>query len=137
MTAIRNYYNQQSKGHLPGYYIGPAYQRGHGLGGIFSSLFRAAVPLFKMAKPVVKSGMKSLAKEALTTGANIATDLIEGENLQDSATRNLNKAAHKLVTKGANKLGSMVGNESNQGSRKRKKSIKGRRVVKRRKDIFD
>ncbi len=134
MATFRKYYEQQSRGNLPSYYIGPAYQRGHGLGGIFSSLFRAAVPLFKMAKPVVKSGAKALAKEALTAGANIATDLLDGENLQQSASRNLNKAAHKLVIKGANKLGSMVNNKP--VSRKRKKSIKGRRAVRRR-DIFD
>jgi hypothetical protein len=48
-------------------YVGTRFQRGHGLGSIFGGLFKAAVPL-------LKKGAKTLGREALKTGLNIAKD---------------------------------------------------------------
>jgi hypothetical protein len=44
-------------------YVGTRYQRGHGLGSIFGSLFKSAVLL-------LKRGAKTLGREALKTGLN-------------------------------------------------------------------
>ena len=62
-----SYYMNQAGGDLPGF-IGASTQYGNGLGGIFRSLFRMALPL-------LKSGF-SLAKPHLRTAAtNIAGDV--------------------------------------------------------------
>jgi hypothetical protein len=54
--AYHEYYlNQAGKGYPV--YVGTRYQRGHGLGSIFESLFKSAVPL-------LKRGAKTLGREA-------------------------------------------------------------------------
>jgi hypothetical protein len=45
----------------------------HGLGSIFGGLFKAAMPL-------LKKGAKTLEREALKTGLNIAGDVVQGRN---------------------------------------------------------
>jgi hypothetical protein len=56
--AYHEYYlNQAGRGYPV--YVGTRYQRGHGLGSIFGSLFKSAVPL-------LKRGAKTLGREALS-----------------------------------------------------------------------
>jgi len=56
--------------------IGPVYrasfrmQRGNGIGSFFRGLFR-------FVKPLLFSGAKAVGKEALRTGSNILTDILE------------------------------------------------------------
>lgn len=140
--ALHNYYTQQAKGNSPSYYIGPSFQRGHGLGGIFSSLFRAAIPIFKSAAPALKSGAKALAREAVATGANIAVDALKGEDWKEAATKRSNAAAQKLILKGASKINNMFDGKRKAPSAlpvqsKRRKTIKGRKIHRRQRDIFD
>lgn len=52
---------------------GSRYQKGHGLGSLFSSLLRGALPL-------LKSGAKYVGKRVLSTGMKTAGDIIRGEN---------------------------------------------------------
>jgi hypothetical protein len=54
------------------------YQRGHGLGSIFGGLFKAAMPL-------LKKGAKTLEREALKTGLDIARDVVQGRNSKQAA----------------------------------------------------
>ena len=141
--ALHNYYAQQAKGGHPAYYIGPSYQRGHGLGGIFSSLFRAAIPIFKSVSPALKQGAKALAREAITTGANIATDALKGEDWKESASKHSKAAAKTLISSGASKLTRMlddkrnVPNSNTRRYNKRRKTIKASKLNKRQRDIFD
>ena len=75
MDQYKRYYINQSGG---GGGIGPVYrasfrvQRGNGLGSFFRRLFR-------FAKPLQYSGAKALGKEALKTGSNIITDIVNKE----------------------------------------------------------
>lgn len=62
------YYMNQAGGELPGF-IGASTQYGNGLGGIFRSLFRMAVPLFKRGFSIAKPHLK-------TAVANIAGDVV-------------------------------------------------------------
>lgn len=78
---------------------GNRYQRGFGLGSIFSSIFRAATPL-------VKSGMKYLGREAIKTGLNTVDDIIEGKNAKQAlrdrihlSKENMQKDAKKYIKK--------------------------------------
>jgi hypothetical protein len=65
---------------LKGYpvFVGIRYQRGHGLGSIFGGLFKAAMPL-------LKKGAKTLGREALKPGLNIAGDVVQGRNIKQAA----------------------------------------------------
>ena len=76
-------------------FVGPGSQRGYGLGGILSGLFRTAIPFVKRG---AASLAKEVGKEALTTGAGILEDVMVSENIKHAAARRA-KAAGKRVTR--------------------------------------
>ena len=91
------------------YFSGASHQRGHGLGGLFGKLFRTAVPIFRnTVMPVLKKAGKEVAKEALTTGVGVATDLLDGESLSSSVQQRLPTAANRMARKGARELQIML-----------------------------
>lgn len=122
MTTIDQYYDNQAVG-LP-YFAGPASQQGHGLGGIFSSIFRAVTPLLRSAAPVAKAAARTVAKEAAKTGAAILTDVAQGKRIKNAAKKRSSQAADRLIQRGVKKLRHM---------NKTAKTIKGR---KHRRDVF-
>ena len=135
-NVLQNYYINQARGGTPSYYVGPSHQKGHGLGGIFSSLFRAAMPVFKSVAPVLKRGAKAVAREAITTGAQIASDALAGDDWKESAAKHGNLASQRLLKKGAKNLINMVGPVKKRKAGKLK-SIKGSKFRKINRDIFD
>ena len=131
--ALDDYYSRQTGGG-DHYFKGTTYQRGHGLGGLFGRLFRAAVPLFKnTVSPLLKRGAKAMAREALKTGVGVANDLLDGGSFQNSLERRGKLAARHLMNRGAAKMDGMLAKPARRKSpaRKRRKTIKGRR------DIYD
>src|SRR2546425_11698807 len=68
-----DYYVNQAGGALP-VFQGSRGQRGHGFGSVLSGLFRSAVPM-----------LKRIGKQALTTGAYIASDMLGGKKFNESA----------------------------------------------------
>ena len=58
---------------------GAPLQRGHGLGGLFKTLFRVAVPVIRRAAPIAKKVAlrvgKSAAKRAAKAGAKVIQDV--------------------------------------------------------------
>ncbi len=54
-------------------YRGGRRQRGYGIGGVFSSLFREALP-------VLEKGAKIVGKNAVQLGMNVAQDAIQGKD---------------------------------------------------------
>ena len=125
-TAMDRYYLQQGRGDMP-YFSGAGHQTGHGLGGLFGKLFRSAIPVFRnTVAPLLKKAGKEVAKEALTTGVGVATDLLDGQTFSSSVQHRLPTAANRMATKGANQLHHMLtGNFSPK--RKRKRVSSGRR----------
>jgi hypothetical protein len=89
--AYHDYYLYQARRGYP-VYVGTCYQRGHGLGSIFGGLFKAAVPL-------LKKGAKTLGREALKTGLNIAEDVLAGKNLKQAAKSRLKSTGQNLLQK--------------------------------------
>jgi len=89
-------HSQTGHGDLEGFQ-GLAYQRGHGLGSLFKGLFRLIVPVFKSVGKMVGS-------EALSTGANIASDLVRGRNIRDTLEDHGRNAAGNLLDKASSKL---------------------------------
>ena len=109
------YLNQAGNGYPV--FAGSRMQRGHGLGSIFSGLFKAATPL-------LKRGAKALGKQALSTGMELASDLIEGKNFKTAAKSRLKKAGSNLISEASTSI----------------RRPPGKRVKKRNKkkdDIFD
>jgi len=75
MDRYTLYYVNQSGG---GGKVGPVYrasfrvERGNGIGSFFRGLFR-------FVKPLLYSGAKAVGKEALKTGSNIITNMLNKE----------------------------------------------------------
>ena len=61
-------------------YRGASLQRGHGLGGLFKSLFRVSVPVLRRAAPIVKRAAvragKSASKQAFKAGKKALKDVV-------------------------------------------------------------
>src|SRR5690242_7651339 len=71
-----SYYDLQIGGSLPGFH-GTPYQRGRGIGSFFRGLFR-------MALPVLTKFGKIAGRQALKSGAAVASDLLAGEKFSES-----------------------------------------------------
>jgi hypothetical protein len=71
-------------------FAGRRYQRGHGLGSIFGGLFKAAMPL-------LKKGAKTLEREALKMGLNIARDVVQGRNIKQASKITIDINRRKLT----------------------------------------
>ena len=65
-----NYYKIQAGGGGISYFSGPQYQRGYGLGNIFSGLLRRIIPIF------TSTAGEKLSNAALKTGVKVAGDII-------------------------------------------------------------
>jgi hypothetical protein len=74
MHPLDQYYRKQAGGGGSEYGIGTFYytptyfQRGHGIGDFFGSLFR-------WVRPIIWSGVKALGRETLRTGGVILSDI--------------------------------------------------------------
>ena len=84
-----DYYAQQVGGALL-YFAGARVQRGHGFGSLFGGLLRSVAPL-------IKRGALALGNRALKTGAQIAGDILSGENIRTAAKRRTKTAGRDLL----------------------------------------
>jgi len=137
----RSYYLNQAGGSssLP-VFRGSPYQKGHGLGSLFSSLARFAVPL-------LKRGAKYLGRRALQTGVDIARDVMEDKKDWRAATKHrLKSTANTIMDDVEEKIRRQQGGANKKLYKKRKrlsattkKKKKKSKRVKRQKqiDIFD
>ena len=113
-----DYYAQQVGGALPYFAAGARVQRGHGFGRLFGGLLRSVAPL-------IKRGALALGNRALKTGAQIAGDILSGENIRTAAKR-------RTKTAGRDLLQSLLATPSPPGKRvKRAAPSRQRRPVKR------
>lgn len=74
----------------PDVFIGDRYQRGGSLGSFLRGLLRFVIP-------VVKSAGSAVAKEALRTGAAIATDVAEGRAIGEAALARARQGVENLT----------------------------------------
>lgn len=112
--SFEDYYVQQT-GRGLNYYQGSSHQRGYGLGGLFRSFFRAAVPLFK-------SGAKAVGKQLFHSGVDLLNDVTKGQDVKAAAKRRFKEVGNILTDKAANKMKTMIG--SGKRNKKRKHSRK-------------
>jgi hypothetical protein len=85
-----DYYKRQSGGQMP-VFVGQRYQRGHGLGSMLYGLLRKAVPF-------ITDNIKNVGKNLLTTGVNIAQDMIRGDKFKEAARRHVPTALKRTAT---------------------------------------
>ena len=83
------YYQNQAKQTGSGF-VGSPYQRGAGIGSVFSGFFRALLPL-------TKSAGKAVGRQALQSGADIVSDVLAGENFKQTTKRRGKAAASSLL----------------------------------------
>jgi hypothetical protein len=87
------------------------YQRGRGIGGIFSTIFR-------YIKPLLKSGLSFIKDEALQTGADVLRGISDQKPLKDVLKNRGTEIVNKLRDKAVEKISKMGGS-----GRKRKRNI--------------
>jgi len=101
------YYAQQRGGSLSSF-EGQNFQRGAGIGSIFRGLF-------KMILPAVKNIGRTVGKQALVTGTDIASDMLHGQDFKTTVKRRGKQAGKILTAKAKKKL-----QQTGSGVRKRK-----------------
>jgi len=106
--AYENYYLNQCGHGMPVFY-GSRMQRGHGIGSIFSGLFRTIFPLIKRIAPV-------LGRKALQTGIQIASDVAGGQSLKDSAKSRV----LGVIEEGINTIAPVDKGQSGSGNRRKR-----------------
>jgi hypothetical protein len=98
---------QQHGGNIAGY-RGAGFQRGYGIGGIFKSLARYAIPLFKQ-------GAKVVGKRALKAATERLQDVLQGKNVRKSAKTHGREVVKDFAEQGAKALLHQAG----RGSKRR------------------
>lgn len=76
-------------------YAGIPHQRGYGIGNVFGSLMKVAVPVLQSS---VKSLGKRLARQGVKTGVGLATDALRGKNMKQAAKDRMTQAAVDVLT---------------------------------------
>lgn len=123
-----NYYEQQTGGGTGGdeflqLKIPRVYQRGRGVGAIFSSLWR-------FLQPILKTGASYASKELLETGSDILSGIVNQKPLKNVLADRSIQIVDKIRDKTAEKINKMAG----AGHKRKKKgmvqTIKGKKIQK-------
>jgi hypothetical protein len=122
-SLFTDYYVNQAGGSLP-VFQGSRGQRGHGFGSVLSGLFRSAVPM-----------LKRIGRQALTTGAYIASDMLGGNKFDESARARVRQGINSFLPQEADVI-EQTGSGRRRRVVKRKRGTKHRKSVKRLRDIF-
>ena len=72
------------------YFAGARVQQGYGLGNLFSSIAKSALPL-------VKKGAKTLGKQVLQSGVDFASDILQSKNIKQAAIDQAKAAGMNLL----------------------------------------
>lgn len=136
MTSRRKYNSSDSQRMYDSYYMtqagnglpvfeGSRNQRGHGFGSILGGLFRSALPM-----------LKRVGGQILRGGAGVLSDVLDGQNFQDSAKRRTSQGLKTLIGEN-NDIPQQGGGVSRRRKRgrsiKRKKATGQKRTVARKK----
>jgi hypothetical protein len=133
---IRYYQNQAGFGHAhPGIatYRGPVYQRGNGLGSVFSNLWNVITPLFKSA------GFRQAAKRAgsalLDTGLKVGTDYAAGDAFGRALKRRLGETSSNLLEDAAYTIREKTEDQEGGGAKRRRRRAKNPVKKRKRKSV--
>jgi len=110
----RFYKSQTGSGYAhPGIdiYRGPIYQRGNGLGSIFSSFARWLTPLF------TSNAVKSIGRQLLAGGVNLGGDILGGETFGNSLVKRGRESGSEIL----NQVASTLRNQTGSGRRRKRR----------------
>lgn len=96
------YYVSQAGNGIGTVYRGSATQKGRGIGSFLSGLFRSVLP-------ILKSGARTVGREALKTGANILGDIVNNKPVGPSVRARISNAGNTLKRKAESKIEAMRG----------------------------
>lgn len=109
---------------------GRALQRGHGLGGLFKTLFRVALPVIRRAAPIVKRVAVGAVKRGVKTGAKVLKDVASKQNtLKGALKHRAQEAALEAAMDAINKSGASR-NTNTSGRKRTRKATAGHRKKK-------
>ena len=91
-----HFLRQQRGGNIAGF-RGARMQRGYGIGSIFKSLARYAIPLFKQ-------GAKVVGKRALQAATEVGQDVLQGKNVKEAFKSRGKQAVSDVVENAAKKV---------------------------------
>ena len=78
-------------------YVGAPYQQGSGIGSFLGGIYRYVLPL-------LKSSVKTVGKEALSTGLNIVSDIASCKDPKDAVRSRLRESVRNLKRKADDKF---------------------------------
>src|ERR1700743_3067076 len=122
-SIFEDYSVSQAGGSLP-VFQGSRGQRGHGFGSVLSGLFRSAMPM-----------LKRIGKQALTTGAYTASDMLDGKKFDESAKSRVRQGINYFLNP-EETVSEQTGSGRRRRSLKRKRITKGQKNFKMARDIF-
>jgi hypothetical protein len=114
-----HHYGEQAKQSGAGF-TGMQYQRGAGLGSFFRGVFRALLP-------IAKSAGKRIGKQALSTGAQIVSDVVAGKSIKAAAKTRGKQATAKLLAQAARKVQS--GGKKRAAGKKKPTKAKRAKII--------
>ena len=103
-ACTQMYLRQQHCRNITGY-RGTRFQRGYGLGGLFRSLARYAIPPFKQ-------GAKVVGKRALQAATEVGLDVLEGKKVSRSIKSRRGEAVKDFAEQGERTLMRQTGHGS-------------------------
>ena len=109
---------------------GAPLQRGHGLGGLFKTLFRVAIPAIRRAAPIVKRAAvrvgKAATKRAVKAGTQVLKDVASNKStLKEAIKQQVKEAAFSAAAEAINN--EVMPQRSNTPKRKLKSKQQKRR----------
>ena len=106
---------------------GNDFQRGHGLTGFEGLRFQKGHGLWSNLFRFIKPAFKWIGKRALETGVGVATDVLAGDNLKESARKHLKTQAQNVVEKATDKSKELADKLTVKAMKFIKQKGKGRR----------
>lgn len=126
---VQYYLNQAGSG-LPGY-EGSSTQYGAGIGGMFRSLFRMAIPLFRRGVSIAKPHLKTAAKNIIGDVMSNIARAVSTPKQQGSGMRVYGKRATKYPPRGSGRTRAPARRRKpNKRSASIKKRAKPKRISK-------
>src|SRR6476619_6242725 len=93
-----NYYISQAGSGLS-FFQGSRGQRGHGIGSTLAGLFKSALPM-------LKRGLASFGKSAISGALQVASDVADGQSFSDSAKLRARQGIKRVADEGVDYLNS-------------------------------
>ncbi len=87
---LKDHFLRQQRGGSIAGFRGAHMQRGYGIGSIFKSLARYAIPLFKQ-------GAKVVGNRALQAATEVGQDVLQGKNVRESVKSRGKQAASDVA----------------------------------------